>query len=130
MFQMEKLRYRACKFTWQDEETARYPFLTGGLAAGLAKLFPGPGGLSGLLGTRTVASLGLLRRPSLAGVLPSLPIPRDAGLTGGRLRLGIKEGRHFPLSLNAGGSWIIWASRCWAEVLSLDYVDPVKSVGT
>lgn len=49
MFRMEKLRYGACKVTWRDQETARYPFMNWGLAARLATQPPGPAGLSGLV---------------------------------------------------------------------------------
>lgn len=56
-----------------------------------------------LLGPKTAAGLGHPRHPTTADVRPSLPTPRDAGLTGGRLRLRINEGRHFPSVSKCGG---------------------------
>lgn len=104
MFQMEKLRYGACKVTWRDQETARYPFMNWGLAARLRRSPLGQRASRGWLpGPKTAAGLEHPRHPTTADVRPSLPTPRDAGLTGGRLRLGINEGRHFPSVSKCGG---------------------------
>lgn len=66
-----------------------FTLLRGGrLATRVAKQVPRPVGPLGLLKTRAIESLALLRHPTMAGVLPSFPAPRDAGLTGGRIKAG------------------------------------------
>lgn len=46
---------------------------------------------------------GTRATPPRLTYVPLCPTPRDAGLTGGRLRLGINEGRHFPSVSKCGG---------------------------
>lgn len=105
MFRMEKLRYGACKVTWRDQETARYPFMNWGLAARLATQPPwasGPLGV-GYWDPKRQRAWGTRATPPRLTYVPLCPTPRDAGLTGGRLRLGINEGRHFPSVSKCGG---------------------------